>query len=142
MAVYSSDINNDGRIDPLIAYYQNGNYYPVASRDELLFQVNALRKKFINYSSYGNATIHDIIDTTAMDFSKLLVYTSQSSVLDNKGGGFQLKNQTDRAIKECKGNWCFYIQADEAIHEADLDQIRATVEKAQQNPNIDGVLFE
>lgn len=34
-------------------------------------------------------------------------------------GGFQLKYQTDLAIAGCSNDWCFYIQADEVIHQQD-----------------------
>lgn len=59
-----------------------------------------------------------------------------------QAGGYQLKVQTDRAIQEAKGNWCFYIQADEVLHEDDRAVIRDTVEKAHQMPRVDGVLFD
>ncbi len=56
-------------------------------------------------------------------------------------GGFQLKAQTDAAIAECRGGWCFYLQADEVLHEADQENIRAAFRKADSLPHIDGVLF-
>ena len=60
----------------------------------------------------------------------------------NQQGGFQLKHQTDRAIQSCRGNWCFYIQADEAIHEADYPRIQKAVSEAHQQTRVDGVLFD
>lgn len=61
---------------------------------------------------------------------------------NNQSGGFQLKAQTDRALKECRGDWCFYLQADELIHEEDRDKIRAAIQKAEAKENVDGILFE
>src|SRR5262245_54541229 len=49
---------------------------------------------------------------------------------ENQAGGFQLKSQTDRAMKEATGNWCFYLQADEVLHEADSMAIRTAIEQA------------
>lgn len=60
----------------------------------------------------------------------------------NQAGGFQLKSQTDRALSECKGEWCFYIQADELIHEEDLNKIEAAIVKASVNEAIDGIVFD
>ena len=34
-------------------------------------------------------------------------------------GGTVLAQQTNLALDECKGDWCFYLQADEVIHERD-----------------------
>lgn len=60
----------------------------------------------------------------------------------SQSGGFQLKAQTDAAIAQCKGTWCFYIQADEAIHEEDSDKILAALTLADTREDIDGVLFD
>lgn len=60
----------------------------------------------------------------------------------NQSGGFQLKSQTDRAIGECKGDWCFYIQADELVHEDDLSKIQWAIEKAATTDKADGIVFD
>lgn len=60
----------------------------------------------------------------------------------NQSGGYQLKAQTDRAISECTGTWCLYVQADEAIHEDDLAKIRNAITRASLNGKVDGILFD
>ena len=88
LTLYYADFNDDGRIDPVICYSSQGKKYPVASRDEMLIQLNSLRKKFTTYSHYANATIEDIFDKAALDSSpKLKVQTVQSAVLENLGAG-------------------------------------------------------
>jgi enediyne biosynthesis protein E4 len=88
MTIYYSDINNDGRIDPVICRNIKGKNYPIASRDELLYQVNSLRKKFISYSSFGNATIDEILDSAQLrDAPRLKITNTQSSLLLNHGNG-------------------------------------------------------
>lgn len=61
---------------------------------------------------------------------------------DNQKGGFQLKSQTDAALKACTREWCFYIQADEVLHEADIPKILEAKEKAESLPKVDGLLFD
>ncbi len=61
---------------------------------------------------------------------------------ENQKGGFQLKAQTDAALARCRGEWCFYLQADEVIHEEDIDNIKIALKKAEQTPEVDGVLFD
>lgn len=88
LTLYYADFNADGRIDPIICYPAQGKQYPVASRDELLIQINSLRKKFTTYALYGQATIEDIVDKDALDHSKVLkVQTLHSSILENLGDG-------------------------------------------------------
>lgn len=66
------------------------------------------------------------------------------STWEEKGqsGGFQLKSQTDAAIAACRGQWCFYLQADEVLHEADYPQIREAQRQADMRQEIDGVVFD
>jgi hypothetical protein len=61
---------------------------------------------------------------------------------ENQSGGFQLKKQTDEVLRRCAGKWCLYIQADELMHEADFDSIRAAMEVATPRADIDGLLFD
>ncbi len=61
---------------------------------------------------------------------------------ENQKGGWQLKAQTDTALKLCQGKWCIYIQADEAIHESDWSLIKDAMTKADSRPEVDGILFD
>lgn len=59
-----------------------------------------------------------------------------------QSGGYQLKLQTDIALAECRGEWCFYLQADEVLHEADYDKVRGAMNTADKLPEVDGILFD
>jgi hypothetical protein len=86
--LYYSDFNNDGRIDPVICNYNQGRSYPVASRDEMLLQMNSLRKKYTDYATYAKATVEDIVGVEGLKRArKYEVNTLQSSVLENLGQG-------------------------------------------------------
>jgi hypothetical protein len=43
---------------------------------------------------------------------------------DMAKGPLVLSEQTNLALKECTGDWAFYLQSDEVIHEADLPKLR------------------
>ena len=60
MTLYAADFDDNGTIDPIFCYYIQGKSYPMASRDELLDQITALRKKFVHYSDYADASLQDI----------------------------------------------------------------------------------
>ena len=49
--------------------------------------------------------------------------------------------QTNIALKECKGDWCFYVQADEVVHEKFLPGIRANMEEFRDDNEVEGLLF-
>ena len=59
-------------------------------------------------------------------------------------GGRVLALETDKAyaaISE-KADWCFYIQADEVIHEKDYDNIRRSMQQWKDHPEVEGLLFD
>ena len=60
----------------------------------------------------------------------------------NQTGGFQLKAQSDAAMKACRGQWLFYIQADEVLHENDYPQIQTAMAYADEIPEVDGLVFD
>jgi hypothetical protein len=49
--------------------------------------------------------------------------------------------QTDIAMKECKGDWLFYVQADEVVHEKYLPAIKKACELYLNDRDIEGLLF-
>ncbi|MCK4662144.1 MAG: hypothetical protein KAT68_04720 [Bacteroidales bacterium] len=50
--------------------------------------------------------------------------------------------ETDIAKNACSGDWLFYIQSDEAVHEKDLPTIKQACEKYIDNDNVEGFLFK
>ncbi len=50
--------------------------------------------------------------------------------------------QTNIALKECIGDWCFYIQADEVMHEKFLPLIEAEMKKFLHDDGVQGLLFD
>lgn len=53
-----------------------------------------------------------------------------------------LAMQTNLALYQCSGDWCFYIQADEVFPDEDAKLLRPILEKADKNPQIEGILFK
>jgi glycosyltransferase involved in cell wall biosynthesis len=59
-------------------------------------------------------------------------------------GGQVLAVETDKALDIIGDDfdWCFYIQADEVVHEKYLDTIREAMEKYKDNIQVEGLLFK
>lgn len=49
--------------------------------------------------------------------------------------------QTNIALSECRGEWCFYIQADEILHEKYLGTVRRACDHFASDRSVDGLLF-
>ena len=52
-----------------------------------------------------------------------------------------LSFQTNLALKECKGDWAFYLQSDEVIHEDDLPKLKGCMEKYAGDLEVDALRF-
>ena len=60
MTIYYKDFDNNGSIDPILCYYINGVSYPASSRDDMTEQLPGLKKKFLEYKDYADATINEM----------------------------------------------------------------------------------
>ncbi len=52
-----------------------------------------------------------------------------------------LRRETNFALSKCTGDWCFYLQADEVVHEDDLERIVYYCRKYLNDPKVEGFLF-
>ena len=56
--------------------------------------------------------------------------------------GFVYAQQKMIAQFACTGDWAFYLEGDEVVHEAELANIRASVDQHHQNPNVEALVFD
>lgn len=56
--------------------------------------------------------------------------------------GMIYAHETDLALRECKGDWCIYIQGDEVLHEDGTDIIKKACHKYLNDKNVDGFLLK
>lgn len=53
-------LENEGRMVPLLAYYEGNTLYPFYARDETLDQLVSLRKKYPDYLTFAQAKVTDL----------------------------------------------------------------------------------
>ncbi len=56
--------------------------------------------------------------------------------------GMENAHQTDIAKEACSGDWIFYVQADEVVHEKYLPAIKKRCEELLNNREVEGLLFK
>jgi glycosyltransferase involved in cell wall biosynthesis len=56
--------------------------------------------------------------------------------------GFVYAQQKMIAQYACTGDWAFYLEGDEVVHEAELANIRASVDKHHKNPAVEALVFD
>jgi len=62
--------------------------------------------------------------------------------LDKYPRGMEHAHQTDIAKEACTGDWLFYVQSDEVVHESDLPRIKQRCEELLHDTTVDGILFK
>ena len=61
---------------------------------------------------------------------------------DYSVGGFVYGQQKSIALFNCTGDWAFYLEADEVVHENDLPKIRAAMEKHLSDACVEALAFD
>ena len=56
--------------------------------------------------------------------------------------GFVYAQQKMIAQYACTGDWAFYLEGDEVVHEAEWANIRASVDNHHPNPAVEGLVFD
>jgi hypothetical protein len=112
-------------------------YYPVRASIE---SVLPIVDEFV--VALGNC---DADDNTLAEIQKIqsdkirIIHTEWD--LDEYPHGGEYAHQTDIAKNACSGDWLFYIQSDEVIHEKYLPVIRQRCEELLDDREVEGLLF-
>ena len=56
--------------------------------------------------------------------------------------GFVYGQQKSIALFNCTGDWAFYLEADEVVHENDLPKIRAAMERHLSDERVEALVFD
>lgn len=87
LTIHYKDFDGNGSMDPILCYYIGGVSYPAASLDDLTDQLPGLKKKFLEYKQYANATLKDMFTPAQMEGAgQHRANMMQTLVLRNEGG--------------------------------------------------------
>jgi hypothetical protein len=112
-------------------------YYPVV---EMIKSILPLVDEFIIAVGQG-----DRDDTTRKDIES--IGNSKIKIIDTQWEekyyrkGIINAIQTDLAKEKCRGDWLFYLQADEVVHEKYLPVIKNRCEQLLDHQEVEGLLF-
>ncbi|MBO0933853.1 VCBS repeat-containing protein [Fibrella aquatilis] len=93
LALLAGDFDHNKRTKPIVFQYvltANGTreQAPFAGRDDLLKQWVGLRGRFLDYASYGETTLAQLLtNTKPTEHTNLTASTFETSIIENLGGG-------------------------------------------------------
>ena len=85
--LHLADYDGDGRLDPILTHFLQGQKVPLAFRNDLLSWILPLRKRFPNYTSYASADWKSV--SALFDHQDAQVFTANTfstGWLENKQG--------------------------------------------------------
>jgi enediyne biosynthesis protein E4 len=81
------DFDQNGSVEQIISYPEEGKYYTVASKDELVKQIPILKKDFVRYRDFSGKTVEEVFQTLDIEEAKHLEANQfESVVLVNQEG--------------------------------------------------------
>lgn len=90
---------------------------------------------------HGDSEDETIKLIESINSAKIKVYNTVWNP-ELREGGLILSDQTNIALSKTTGDWCFYIQGDEVIHEKYLDKIYDSMKLFENDIRIEGLLFK
>ncbi len=89
LRLFAKDFDNNGSIDPVMTYSEDGIDYPMPLRDLLIKQMPHLKKKFLFYKDYSSAAITDVFLETELNSSlQFRANTLATSWFESKNGKY------------------------------------------------------
>ncbi|MFN0175673.1 MAG: FG-GAP repeat domain-containing protein, partial [Saprospiraceae bacterium] len=86
---YAKDFDNNGMLDPIVAYSEDGKIFPLMQKEVLVKQMPVLKKKFLYARAYAKATMSDLWPQKDLDAAlNLAVYDLETCWWENQGGKF------------------------------------------------------
>jgi len=90
---FAKDFDNNGTLDPIVAYYEAGKLYPLVQKEVLNKQMPVLKKKFLYAKDYSVATMDQVWPQKDLDAAlNLYCYTLETCWWENQGGKFVRRN--------------------------------------------------
>jgi hypothetical protein len=88
VTMYVKDFANNGSVQQIISYYNNGEAYPLTLRDDLIRSLPLLKDRYPTYKDYAKATFADVFPQK--DLADAVVknaYTFATTLVRNNGDG-------------------------------------------------------
>lgn len=112
-------------------------YYPVRASIESILPIV---DEFVIALGNCDEDDHTLDEIRKIDSSKIKIIDTVWDLEKYPGGG-EYAHQTDIAKNTCKGDWLFYIQSDEVLHEKYLPVIKKRCSDLLNDKEVEGLLL-
>ncbi|MEX1238861.1 MAG: hypothetical protein WEB30_04060, partial [Cyclobacteriaceae bacterium] len=85
--IYIQDIDNNGALDHLMTYFNDGEEHPFISRDQLVNQVPYFKRKFLKYDAFREVRLNDIVPAKESEYIRKTAVDFASCYFENEDDG-------------------------------------------------------
>lgn len=118
---------------------RNGIYYAYPFQEAILSILPLCDEMIINVGISEDDTLTVVKSMYDKYKNKIRILESEWNM--NLKEGLVLSTETNKALKECKGDWCFYIQSDEVLHERYYDTVKKEMNDKIYDNKTEGLRF-
>jgi hypothetical protein len=120
-------------------FLRNGIKYQLPFREAIL-SILPICDEFVVALGRGDDNDTTEAAIRALNSTKIkIIHTTWNT--DKYTKNTEYARQTDIAKAHCTGDWLFYIQGDEAVHEDDLVEIKSACKHYLNNQKVEGFIF-
>ncbi|MBD3345979.1 MAG: hypothetical protein GF401_13030 [Chitinivibrionales bacterium] len=112
-------------------------YFPIAEAIQSILPICDEFIIAVGKGDQGDQT-REIIEN--INDPKITIIDTEWTDREKLKGGIH-SQQTNIALRACTGDWCFYVQADEVVHEKYLPVIKQRCEQLLDDKDVEGLLF-
>ncbi|MBL0310451.1 MAG: hypothetical protein IPP77_12480 [Bacteroidetes bacterium] len=112
-------------------------YYPIKA---VIQSVLPIVDEFVVALGDGDPDDTTLQEINSIGSSKIKIIHTKWDI-QSFPNGMENAHQTDIAMKSCTGDWLFYLQADEVVHEKYLDTIYKRCSDLKDDERVEGLLF-
>lgn len=112
-------------------------YYPVKESIESILPIV---DEFVIALGKCDADDHTLEEIQKIKSDKIKIINTEWDI-EKYSRGSEYAHQTDIAKEHCKGDWLFYLQSDEVVHEKYLPVIKKRCEELLNHKEVEGLLF-
>ncbi|MCE3047048.1 glycosyltransferase family 2 protein [Helicobacter kayseriensis] len=120
-------------------FLKNGNILGYPFRESILSILPLVDEFIVNVGESEDDTLEQVL-ALQKEHPKIKVLTSSwCEKMISKG--YVYGQQKMIAQFQCSGDWAFYLEADEVLHEEDLERIKSAMEAYLNDPEVEALAF-
>ncbi|CAN5655611.1 hypothetical protein BH10BAC5_BH10BAC5_04240 [soil metagenome] len=119
---------------------RNGVIYGYPFKESILSILPLCDEFIINVGGSEDSTLEEIKLLQSQYPEKIKLFESEWDDTIREGGKM-LSVETNKAMEQCTGDWLFYLQGDEVLHEKYTGIVQKQMEQNLNDPEVDGLRF-